>query len=274
MLLANYLVAQQLLKSVGPAAFIRHHPPPKPEGLAEFQVLASSLGIEDFNTGSALALQRSLKKLREPDPNWRAPYPQKDVYRVLMAMLINPMNVAQYAAAGALKSPENWAHYALSIPYYTHFTSPIRRYADVCVHRLLLAALDEPEAEKERCKGTQAWLASISFCVHFPSDLLFSLVFSSLLFSSLLSSLLFSSLPCLHCGMFCDMGMLLLLVLVSRSSLPLSFLPLFECSNRPSGGEKTQRYSGAVQQNERSVEESARTLGQRLPRSLSHEPSL
>lgn len=50
-----------------------------------------------------------------------------------------PMQVAWYVAAGAADS---WRHYALNIPIYTHFTSPIRRYADVMVHRILTATLE------------------------------------------------------------------------------------------------------------------------------------
>lgn len=57
-------------------------------------------------------------------------------------MVTIPMKTAGYVTAGATCS---WRHYALNIPIYTHFTSPIRRYADVMVHRILTAALGGPE---------------------------------------------------------------------------------------------------------------------------------
>merc|ERR1712137_611629 len=50
------------------------------------------------------------------------------------------MSPAQYFSSGDVR-PMDWHHYGLAAPVYTHFTSPIRRYADVCVHRLLAAGL-------------------------------------------------------------------------------------------------------------------------------------
>jgi len=58
---------------------------------------------------------------------------------------MTPMQPAEYIAAGEVEE-EFWRHFALHIPYYTHFTSPIRRYADVIVHRLLQATIDGEEA--------------------------------------------------------------------------------------------------------------------------------
>jgi DIS3-like exonuclease 2 len=143
MLLGNYLVAEKLLETVGPFAFLRHHPPPDTQGLDLLVHLVSTLG-HDLDTSSSSSLQRSLSQIQGTTSN-------DVILQVITSLLMKPMNRAKYMIAGDTKSssksspanssasssPLRWRHYALAIPYYTHFTSPIRRYADVMVHRLL-----------------------------------------------------------------------------------------------------------------------------------------
>ena len=134
MLLANYLVAERLITHAGKLALLRRHPPPISESM-ESVADAARLGkgfVLDLT--SSKSIQASLSRLgRECDDEL--------VMQCITELLMTPMRPAEYMPAGAF-SEEEWNHFALNIPYYTHFTSPIRRYADVIVHRLLQATID------------------------------------------------------------------------------------------------------------------------------------
>ena len=112
---------------------MRNHEPPLFEGLEKVAELAQDLEIQ-MDITSSEALQRSLNKLARKCKD-------ELTLKCITEMLKLPMRAATYIAAGNVSDSE-WAHFALNIPYYTHFTSPIRRYADVIVHRLLQATID------------------------------------------------------------------------------------------------------------------------------------
>ncbi|ETN70365.1 RNB-like protein [Necator americanus] len=65
----------------------------------------------------------------------------QSINQVLSMLLAKPMQSGYYMCAGSAKKKEEYHHYALNVPLYTHFTSPLRRYADIIVHRQLAAAL-------------------------------------------------------------------------------------------------------------------------------------
>ncbi|CAM9325019.1 unnamed protein product [Chrysoparadoxa australica] len=131
MLMANFQVAKQLALKAGGAALLRRHPPPLAPKMAQIKNELERKGIH-LDVSSAAALQASLNQLGQ----------QRIIKEAVVQMLTLPMNPALYMAAGEMPSAL-WAHYALAINAYTHFTSPIRRYADLVVHRLLQATLDE-----------------------------------------------------------------------------------------------------------------------------------
>lgn len=138
MLMANYLVAERLITHTGRRAMLRRHPEPLEDGLDKVASVAKAGMGFNVDISSSQALHASLCRLgREcSDPL---------VLQCVTQMLMTPMQPADYFAAGTMDMAA-WKHFALNIPYYTHFTSPIRRYADVIVHRLLQATIDGPEA--------------------------------------------------------------------------------------------------------------------------------
>ena len=98
---------------------------------AAFAERAKRLGYET-DISSAGALQRSFEAIQDPSAR-----------RILEILSTKAMNRAKYFCAGMLDIAK-YQHYALNAPLYTHFTSPIRRYADVLVHRQLEAVLSGP----------------------------------------------------------------------------------------------------------------------------------
>ncbi|XP_037537914.1 DIS3-like exonuclease 2 [Nematolebias whitei] len=135
MLLANIATAHHIHRRFPELALLRCHPPPKVKMLDELQELCSQLGINiDFS--SAGALNKSLNDVVGDDEYSSA---RKEV---LTHMCSRPMQMALYYCSGILKEEEHFKHYALNVPLYTHFTSPIRRYPDIIVHRLLASSLE------------------------------------------------------------------------------------------------------------------------------------
>uniref|UniRef100_A0A8I3PWW3 DIS3-like exonuclease 2 n=1 Tax=Canis lupus familiaris TaxID=9615 RepID=A0A8I3PWW3_CANLF len=134
MLLANMAVAHKTHRTFPERALLRRHPPPQTKMLNDLMEFCDQMGLPmDFS--SAGALNKSLTETFGDDKYSLA---RKEV---LTNMCSRPMQMALYFCSGVLQDQAQFRHYALNVPLYTHFTSPIRRFADVLVHRLLAAAL-------------------------------------------------------------------------------------------------------------------------------------
>ncbi|MBP9082859.1 MAG: ribonuclease R, partial [Bacteroidia bacterium] len=141
MLLANRKVAEFIGKhnagkkvkgsghpSKAPTFVYRIHDSPVPEKLQNFSLFASKFGYQ-INTRTEKEVAHSLNQLMSDVRGKRE-------QNVLEQLAIRTMAKAVYTT-------ENIGHYGLAFDYYTHFTSPIRRYPDVLVHRLLDLYLHE-----------------------------------------------------------------------------------------------------------------------------------
>ncbi|KAG5270310.1 hypothetical protein AALO_G00191220 [Alosa alosa] len=131
MIYANHWVARKIQESFPHQALLRHHPPPRQEFFNQLIDSARTRGFT-IDTRSNKALADSLDQaVDQGDPV---------VNRMLRMMATQAMSNALYFSTGAC-SEEQYYHYGLALDRYTHFTSPIRRYADIIVHRLLMAAI-------------------------------------------------------------------------------------------------------------------------------------
>ncbi|MFN0122514.1 MAG: ribonuclease R [Blastocatellia bacterium] len=123
MLLANETVAGHM-QHLGVPSMYRIHEEPEPQRVIEFAQLAQSFGYRfPMETVSSFDYQRLSEQL--------AGKPEE---KVLAHAMLRSLQRARYDA-------QNAGHFGLAAPVYTHFTSPIRRYPDLIVHRVLRALL-------------------------------------------------------------------------------------------------------------------------------------
>lgn len=143
MLLANQRVSEHIYKlckdSGRNAAFVyRIHDVPDPEKIEELSIFLNALGYE-LRTHKGIVRAKDINKLL------------KDVEGTPEENLIKTATIRSMAKA--IYSTKNIGHFGLAFRYYTHFTSPIRRYPDLMVHRLLRRHLDgSPISGKELAK--------------------------------------------------------------------------------------------------------------------------
>lgn len=129
MLLANCSVAKYTESEFPDCAVLRKHPSPPQSNYDSLINAAKSRGV-NIETGTSLELAKSLDDAEIPGN----PY----IQTLLRIIATRCMLQATYFCSGM---DSDYLHYGLAAPIYTHFTSPIRRYSDILVHRLLAAAI-------------------------------------------------------------------------------------------------------------------------------------
>jgi len=134
MLAANEAVAGHLLSSRVPSLF-RIHERPDPSKVAKLNELLSAFGVrlpEPYDALQPFHFQEVLESLEG-----------KPEFRFLSRAMLRSMKLARYSA-------ERGLHFGLGTSTYTHFTSPIRRYPDLVVHRILKEVLRLGRPAEER----------------------------------------------------------------------------------------------------------------------------
>ena len=136
MLLANETVAEHIEKLKVPFVY-RIHENPDAEKLEKFKAFIYNLGYNDITWGEEVnpkALQRVLDKFKGENEE-----------TIISTLLLRSMMQARY-------SPECAGHFGLAADYYCHFTSPIRRYPDLQIHRIIKEYLNKELTENRSKK--------------------------------------------------------------------------------------------------------------------------
>ncbi|KAJ1829352.1 hypothetical protein LPJ56_000451 [Coemansia sp. RSA 2599] len=151
MVLANAAVARRIHEAFPQSALLRRHRSPTGDRFERLVRAVASRGFAIDHSSNA-ALARSLAAISQQ----RADDP--DLVFLTKTMATLAMQEADYFATGDCEASSAYYHYGLALGFYTHFTSPIRRYADIVVHRQLLDAV--AGNGDIQLVGSQQWVAA------------------------------------------------------------------------------------------------------------------
>ena len=146
MIAANETIATHIANMDLPFIY-RVHDIPNTEKIEDFKNLIKQMGYQlhtNLNKITPLTMQSILKELKD-----------KKEFSILSDMLLRSMKKAIY-------SPNNIGHFGLASTNYTHFTSPIRRFPDLTVHRLLRTYLFEKRLDMETINYNQKYLVDVA----------------------------------------------------------------------------------------------------------------
>jgi exoribonuclease R len=134
MIMANTAVAERIQESFPETALLRIHQPVEEPRIEELKSLLEAAGVKlDSTQGNDFAKCLREAQMKASSSSFRS---------LLLRVATRAMTEAQYICTGSRKNGSEFSHFGLGLEKYTHFTSPIRRYADVIVHKQLLASLD------------------------------------------------------------------------------------------------------------------------------------
>ncbi len=146
MLIANVCVAK-FLNDKGSECLYRIHEPPLPEDIEVLEKFVYNFGEKKIGGGK---LQKRLTRILEA-------FSGRAEGEALSMLILRSMSQAKY-------SPENLGHFGLAFSHYAHFTSPIRRYPDLIVHRLLkhfvVNQIDYPNQDFDTLATAGTWLSA------------------------------------------------------------------------------------------------------------------
>lgn len=130
------VVAEKIYSKLGECSFLRRQMAPISTKLNAFKLKVQHFDF-DIDTTSSETLMKSILEIQD-----------QDARDGLAVLLYKTLSRARYFIAGKV-DPDQYEHYALNLPLYTHFSSPMRRYADHVVHRQLKAVLNDRVYEED-----------------------------------------------------------------------------------------------------------------------------